>query len=267
MDKIILFTDIHITDEGKTIIGLDPLERFQFALERAVADHPDASAILISGDLTHKGRPSEYARLKECFGHIDIPIHLMIGNHDHRQNFNAAFGQNVQNRGDFVQFRLDFGHHTLLCLDTKDDDAPDRHSGYLCAKRLTWLDHQLKDAKGQFITVVSHHPPHDVGFPGMDGIKIRNGRALLARGLKFHQLICGHMHRTIMGSLEGLPFAMLKSTCHQAPLDFNDTSTATSIDEPAAYGVICLNKKSVVIHTEDITVAPPARSHDTTSQT
>ena len=266
MAKLLLFTDIHITEAGQTIIGLDPLDRFERALKRAVTDHPDASGILISGDLTHRGLNPEYLRLKACLDQAPLPVFLMLGNHDNREEACKVFPQMVQNGLNFVQFRLDFGHHTILCLDTKDDAAPDHHSGYLCAERLTWLDHQLKDAKGQIITVVAHHPPHDVGFPGMDAIKIRNGRALLARGLKYHQLICGHVHRTIMGSLDGLPFAMLKSTCHQAPLDFEDQTTSSSIDEPAAYGVLCLNKKSVVIHTEDVSVSEPTRHKDDHSQ-
>lgn len=265
MKKLLIFTDPHITDAGDTIIGLDPLQRFAQGLAHAISHHPDASGIIISGDLTHHGSPIQYARLKDCLAECPIPVHLMLGNHDDRANFSNAFEQNTEAAFGFIQFRLDYDHHTILCLDTKDADAPDHHSGLLCAKRLTWLDRQLKDAKGQFITVICHHPPHEVGFPGMDAIRLRNGGALLARAKGFDQLICGHVHRTIMGSLQGLPFAMLKSTCHQAPLDFVDPETSSSIDEAGAYGVLCLMKRSVVLHTEDYTLPPSPATPDPSS--
>jgi Icc protein len=258
MSKLILFTDIHITQSGKTIIGIDPLERFEQGLAHALDHHPDAKGIIISGDLVHRGSLQEYERLKASLANCPLPVHLMLGNHDDRANFCTAFNPDTSDTHGFVQFRLDFGDHTILCLDTKDQDGPDPHSGYICAKRLTWLDSQLKDARGQFVTVIAHHPPLDIWFPGMDAIKLRNGGALTVRAKWFHQLICGHVHRTIMGSLQGLPFAILKSTCHQAALDFNARTTATSIDEPGAYGVILMGKRSVVIHTEDFTLPTPA---------
>jgi len=267
MDKIILFTDIHITSADEQIIGLDPSARFEQGLSHALANHGDALAVIIAGDLTHHGSIDEYQRLKDILKACPLPVHLMIGNHDQRDAFLEVFPQDRAGTFGFVQFRLDFGDHTVLCLDTKDADAPDLHSGYLCAKRLTWLDKHLKDAKGQFITVIAHHPPHDVGFLGMDNIKIRNGRALMARVNGFKQLICGHMHRTIMGSLDGLPFAMLKSTCHQAPLDFDDTTSSSSIDEPGAYGLLCLAKGSVILHTEDFTLPRTQTFADATSAT
>ncbi|WP_420862992.1 metallophosphoesterase [Algirhabdus cladophorae] len=263
MDKILVFTDIHITKPGQTIIGLDPAARFAQGLAHALHHHADAKAIIITGDLTHYGSRTEYRRLKDILADCPLPVHLMLGNHDRRAGFHEVFG----GPEGFVQFRLDFGEHTLLCLDTKDDDAPDHHSGYLCATRLTWLDQQIKEAKGRIVTVLCHHPPHDVGFPGMDSIKIRNGRALLARGNGFDQLICGHVHRTIMGHIDGLSFAMLKSPCHQAPLDFDDTETASSIDEPGAYGVLCLMPKGVVVHTEDFTLPDQATILDGASGT
>ncbi|MFT5945371.1 MAG: hypothetical protein ACI93B_001905, partial [Yoonia sp.] len=40
MTKIIVITDIHITSVGDTIIGLDPMMRFQSVLDAALTDHP-----------------------------------------------------------------------------------------------------------------------------------------------------------------------------------------------------------------------------------
>ena len=47
MHKIIVMTDIHLRGAGKTIIGLDPLARFDAALSEAVGAHPDAKALIL----------------------------------------------------------------------------------------------------------------------------------------------------------------------------------------------------------------------------
>ncbi|NBT32143.1 MAG: hypothetical protein EBT13_09645 [Rhodobacteraceae bacterium] len=91
MQKLIVFTDIHIKEPGETIIGLDPSERFSQALDQALDRHPDARAIVIMGDLTHHGRPAQYARLAELLADVPVPVIPMIGNHDRRDAFLAAF--------------------------------------------------------------------------------------------------------------------------------------------------------------------------------
>jgi metallophosphoesterase superfamily enzyme len=54
MDKVLILTDIHITD-GKKIIGLDPSERLRTALGQAARDHSDAAHLILMGDLVHFG--------------------------------------------------------------------------------------------------------------------------------------------------------------------------------------------------------------------
>ncbi|MGC1488813.1 MAG: phosphodiesterase, partial [Albidovulum sp.] len=64
MQKLLVFTDIHFLADGGTIIGLDPVARFQMGLAKALANHPDAGRIIITGDLTHHGEAAEFARLR-----------------------------------------------------------------------------------------------------------------------------------------------------------------------------------------------------------
>ena len=55
--KVLVMTDIHITKPGQRIIGLDPTERFRACLTHAAQNHPDADALVLTGDLTHHGIP------------------------------------------------------------------------------------------------------------------------------------------------------------------------------------------------------------------
>ena len=91
MAKILVMTDLHITPEGDSIIGLDPGARLAAGLAHAARAHPDAARLVLTGDLTHHGQPREYARLKHLLAGLPWPVTLMLGNHDARPAFRAAF--------------------------------------------------------------------------------------------------------------------------------------------------------------------------------
>ena len=251
MPKILVFTDLHIKAEGR-IIGLDPVARFEIARDQALADHPDAEMVVLTGDLTHSGKPAEYARLAELLAPFPMPVLPMIGNHDDRAAFRAAFPGAPEAEG-FVQAVVPLGAHTLITLDSKSE--ADHHAGRLCATRLAFLDAALAEAPGP-VTVFCHHPPFAIGFPGMDAIALVNGAELTER-LAAHgraYLVAGHVHRTISGCRAGVPFTIFKSPCHQAPLDLAGADSTASTDEAGAYGLLLLEADGIVAHSQDVGV-------------
>jgi 3',5'-cyclic AMP phosphodiesterase CpdA len=184
-----------------------------------------------------------------------------MGNHDLRPGFDAAF-PGAANADGFAQAALDMGRLRLLVLDTFDDngDAPLEHDGWLCEKRLAWLDSELDRAgrEGRDVVVFCHHPPCPVGFWAMDAIGLANGEALLGRlraAPHVRHLICGHVHRTIHASAGGLPVSVLKSPCHQLPMALGPGHSSDSVDEPGAYGILLSLPDTVVLHTEDFALA------------
>jgi len=251
MDKILTLTDLHLRAHGKQIIGLDPISRLSDALDAAFADHPDAKALILMGDLTHSGRPKEYAALRDMMENAPIPVIYMLGNHDVRTGFRHAFPDVTATPSGHVQSVTDLAHHRIITLDTHEPDAIPHHSGRLCSDRLAWLDDALAGAQGRTPLVFAHHPPFDVGLPGMDALV--NGPDLLDRlaGTGAH-LFCGHVHRTISGQAGGVPFTMFKSTCHQAPLDLTSDDSTISVAEPGAFGVLLLTTGGVIAHSEDV---------------
>ncbi len=257
MQKLLVFTDIHIVPDGADIIGLDPFERFTQGLAHAVATHPDAARIIITGDLAHHGDPVEYARLKAELDGCPLPVHLMIGNHDRRADFLTAFPDTPVTDQGFVQAALDLDDYRLILLDTVEQEAAIEHSGYLCAERLGWLERELQAAQNRPVIVFAHHPPIATGFAGMDHIGLSNRAelaSLLAKYKNVRQIIAGHVHRTISGSTAGIPTAIFKSTCHQMPMELELETTYASIDEPGAYGLLLLSAEGVIVHTEDFTL-------------
>ena len=62
--KIIHISDIHLTIPGEEMGGLDPHARLTQALADVTANHPDATRIVITGDLAHWGERAAYEALR-----------------------------------------------------------------------------------------------------------------------------------------------------------------------------------------------------------
>jgi 3',5'-cyclic AMP phosphodiesterase CpdA len=262
MQKIIVFTDIHLVPEGQTIIGLDPFARFMQGLAHALDNHPDAARVVLCGDLTHNAAPPEYARLRAALTTCPLPVSLMVGNHDRRAPFLAAFPEAARMGSGHIQHVTDLPGHRLICLDTLNEESADTHSGWLCEARLDWLDAALATAEDRRVIVFTHHPPIETGFKGMDWIGLKNRADLTARlaaAGNVVQIVSGHIHRTIQGSAGGIPVAILKSPCHQMPMALGYRDPSLSIDEPGAYGLLLLTDAGVIVHSEDFTL-PPAEA-------
>ena len=65
-EKILLMSNIHITELGTQIIGLDPAGRFRRCLAHAAEHHADAAHLFLMDDLTHRGQVAQYKILKQC---------------------------------------------------------------------------------------------------------------------------------------------------------------------------------------------------------
>ena len=267
MTKLLVISDPHITPAGQTIIGLDTLARFRATLDHALRAHADAAALILLGDLTHHGDAASYARLRDALSACPVPVIPLLGNHDRRAAFCAAFPAAPVTPDGHVQTSLALPGHRLITLDTLDGPPypQGHHGGWLCDARLAWLDAELA-ATGLPVLVCAHHPPFETGIVGMDAIRLRNADALMSR-LRAHgraYLLCGHLHRTVSGVADGVPWTIFKSSGHQGPLDLVTPDSTLSIDEPPAYGVVLLSPAGVAVHSQDILRGADIR-HDPTS--
>ena len=253
--KMLILTDLHLTVDGADIIGLDPWVRFEAALDHALSHHSDADAMILSGDLTHYGDAAAYTRLAQRLKDVPLPVVPLPGNHDKRAPMIAAFPAETEDDGFFHRI-IETEDIRLIALDTLDEAAPDKHSGHLCRVRRAWLDQALNTAKRKI--VITHHPLALTGFDGMDAIRLRDAdlvtEVLKSAGTEL--VISGHIHRTISGVWRGLPFAIVKSPCHQMPMRLGPERSDVSSAEPGGYGIVLIEEDGVIVHTSDTEDAP-----------
>jgi 3',5'-cyclic AMP phosphodiesterase CpdA len=250
-------TDLHVTPEGApTLYGLDPGERLARAVEDIARRHGPAGAApaafaVVTGDLTHHGEAAAYARLRGILAGLPCPVHLLLGNHDERDAFRAAFPEAPVDADGFVQQAVATPVGRCLMLDTK---APGTHAGRLCAKRLDWLAARLAEEDGPVLLFL-HHPPYKVGIAEMDRIPLLDGEALwevlAPHRMRIRHLFHGHLHRPLSGSWRGIPTSSLRGTAHQVALDFDELPTVPGSHEPPAYALVRATREDIVVHTHD----------------
>lgn len=250
MLKIIHLTDTHLVEKGTRLYGLDPHERLKLAIADINRTHGDAHAVFITGDLTNWGEPEEYQAIADALAPLTVPLHLLLGNHDNRANFQAAFPDARCDANGFIQSIVETDQGRMILLDTLQEGT---HAGWLCENRLNWLGDQLSEASGA-IYLFMHHPPFDIGISGMDQIglvqKTEFEAVIAPYKSRIRQIFFGHVHRPINGEWLGIPFSTLYGTNHQVWLDTepHEKSDLEFCYESPCYGVVLIDAQKTLIH-------------------
>jgi Icc protein len=252
MQKFIHITDTHFVPPGNLLYELNPIDRLALCVGDVNKHHPDAAFAILTGDLAHKGQPEAYDALKRELDKLVMPYHLLVGNHDDRANFRAAFPQARFDANGFVQFTFDMGEGVLgVCLDTNEPGKP---WGTFCETRAAWLKETLRRTGDQPVIVFIHHPPFKVRLKRMDDISLLEPRHFIeaiAGRRNIRHMFFGHLHRPLAGSWRGIPVSTLRATSHQVALDFVIEGRIPGSHEPPAYGVVLLEEDQMIVHMHD----------------
>lgn len=245
--KLLHFTDIHLTKPGDTIGGRDPNANFRKALAHALDQHGDAEALFITGDLSDWGDAEDYARLKHEIADLGMPVHLMLGNHDDRTTFLAAFPE-LANEDGHVQYTVPLSIGTAICLDTW---GPETHAGHFCERRAAWLSAQLQRIDGP-AWLFMHHNPVPIHVAPMDKIMLLDAdlfaETLAPHAHKVRHIFHGHCHLPLSGALHGIPISAPRGTNHAGWADFGATKFLTSAELPEAYAVVFATETTTLTH-------------------
>ena len=227
MTLLAQISDLHVT-AGELVYGrVDTAEYLARAVARLRELRP--TAVIVTGDLVEGGSLREYDRLRGLLAPIDVPVHLLLGNHDDRAAFRNVFGG-----GEFIQYTFDVGPLRVIALDTND---PGQAGGRLCPTRLDWLASQLAAAGDRPTILALHHPPFVTGLPAMDdcGLAVEDAEALgaiVARHPNIERVICGHVHPPMTSRFAHTVAMTAPSVAHQFRLVLDDRPLAMTLEPP-----------------------------------
>lgn len=255
--RLLQITDTHF---GAGWEAADPARTLRAVIDavRGLPQRPDV--VIHTGDLTDSGADADYAALRDALAELQLPCHLIPGNHDDRATMRRHFalpgsGSGSGSDGEPIQYVVELGELRVLMLDTVH---PGQASGQLDADRQGWIATTLAAAPDTPTLLAMHHPPFVTGLTGMDSIGLLAAdRAALAQTLADHPqvvgVIAGHVHRTIGSSVAGRPALTIPGTGCQVLLDFDAPDGPMGV-EPLGFAVHTLIDGRLVSHVQTVPV-------------
>lgn len=231
-------TDLHIREPGRLAYGrLDTAPYLRTAVESVLRLPQQPDAVVFTGDLTDFGRAAEYAHLAELLAPLTMPVYLLPGNHDEREQMRRSFPAHAYlPASGWLQYAVDFGELVLVALDTVETGES---GGRLCRERLDWLDAELDRRRGRPVVIAMHHPPFRTLIGHMDKIGLMQGaaelEAIVARHPNVERIVCGHLHRTIWRRFGGTVVSTAPSPAHQVCLDLAEDAASAWVLEPGGF--------------------------------
>jgi len=243
-------TDPHIKAEGKLAYRkVDTAANLARCIRHLLMLRPRPDCVLMTGDLTDFGRQDEYRLLRKLLAPLEMPVFVIPGNHDTRENLRRAFSDHpyLPSTGD-IRYVIEDYPLRMIGLDTT---IPGRPGGEMDAVRLDWLDRQLKAKPGAPTLLFMHHPPIITGIDHMDVQNCANAQAL-GNLLECHpqvfQILCGHVHRPIQTIWRGINVAIAPSASHYVALDLGEDPPREFFLEPPSVYLHYWNEGSLVTH-------------------
>lgn len=195
----ILTADTHIAADRAKIHNNVKLAK---NLEQVVAEvlplDPIPSGLILNGDAAlTAGLPGDYATLGELLKPLTgaLPVHLTLGNHDHRKNFRAGLAQGA-GRSPLES------HHVAVVESVRANwflldslDQVNETPGKLGKGQMDWLTKELDARSGKPALIVIHHDPKWPGETRSPSLTDSEAfYAALAPRKHVKAIFCGHTH-------------------------------------------------------------------------
>ena len=232
-------TDLHVRPRGLAANRVSETNMFtERAFNAVAALTPSADLILLTGDLTESGKPTEYQNLVAIHRRtLRRPVHAIPGNHDDRATLRAELADwpGIVSHPDYIQYTIEDHSVRVIMLDTLVQGSS---HGELGADRLAWLEATLTAQTERPTLIAMHHPPFVTAIPHMDRIALRDAdafTAVIARHRQVQRIICGHHHRSIFATCAHAVVSISPSIAHQVAWTFDAEAEGALNFEPAAY--------------------------------
>ncbi len=232
-------TDTHIVEKGSHWL-FHPLTKTEKRLSRTIeylnALNPAPDVVLITGDLTDQGSPLAYAHFREIAANLKLPLYVIAGNHDRREEMRLAFADSSYlPKSGFLHYAIDEYPLRLIGLDTLVEG---KALGSLCLERVSWLEKKLQEDPEKPTLLFMHHPPAKTGVKVFDDIIcLADPRfeEVVLQAKNIVGIVCGHYHHFCLNSFAGKPCFIAPSVVPPPYFTHpgDEELTAIEIEDPA----------------------------------
>lgn len=194
-----LLSDVHLAADPKQLgRGINMTDHFTTVARELIALPKRPAGVFISGDCAfNSGEKGDYAQLTSLLGPLrgeQMPIHLALGNHDHRERFWEVLEQEKAAKRPLADRQvalLRTPRANWLVLDSLEKTLST--PGLLGQEQLDWLANALDENRKKPALVMIHHNP---GLTGNIGLKDTTALLEIIRPRKqVKAYIFGHTHK------------------------------------------------------------------------
>jgi len=244
-------SDLHLRSDG---VLLKDMVDTQACLDACVAHmnglKPRPDVALATGDLVQDPSAADYAALRQALGGLHMPVYVIPGNHDGRDNLRAAFQDQgyLPTGGAFLHYTVEDFPLRLIGLDTV---IPGALGGAMCAERLAWLRARLEEQPTRPTLIFMHHPPFRTGIAPMDKAGFQGAAEmehLIQRHAQVEWITCGHLHRVIAKRWGGTVVSTASASVFQMGLNLIPDAPLSLVMEPPGCPVFMWSEEDGIVH-------------------
>ncbi|GMK43625.1 3',5'-cyclic adenosine monophosphate phosphodiesterase CpdA [Paenibacillus glycanilyticus] len=203
---------VHLTDTHMNAPGADnPFAKLNLADKvKRVFEHVNAASVkpafvVITGDLTHEGNVQDYEYIRSIVDEgsalLGVPVHVVLGNHDHRAPFREGFLKEAPSEQAYYYSHTIQGFR-LIGLNSQ---VKGQHHGEIDAEQLAWLEETLSTPAEHGTIVALHHPMLNInGMPGDHVLANREQLGNVLEGTDVIGVVAGHVHTNNVGTYKGI---------------------------------------------------------------
>lgn len=250
---IVQISDLHIAPDGEKTFNVAPMaENLARCVAHINALKPTPDLVLVTGDISNDGGLEEVERAAMILGQLDIPYHVIPGNHDNHQVLSSVFGNQVcpKSADGFIQYEIDGYDLRLIGMDSTSTTAP---GGEFCPKRLAWLDKQLAQSDERPVVIFMHHPPAKFAVPetDIDGfIGVDAFGDLLEKHGNIERILCGHIHLPAFASWRNFTVSTAPSIGMRLTIDLTlEQESQFILDAPSYHLHYWSPEETLITHT------------------
>jgi len=214
---LVQLSDLHIGARGADPYGTDTAANLRRTATTLREMDLCPAAVLLTGDLSDAGDAASYEHLRDLVAEelapLGCPVLPVVGNHDHRGTFHAAYLGRAA--GDDVAH-----HYTCDVDDVRIVMLDSYHAGHVTGllgpDQLAWLDDQLATAGDRTCVIGLHHPSVPRGVPRADDFLLADRDefgAVVARH-DVAAILCGHSHVSTAATFAGAVHAAAPATAY-----------------------------------------------------